>query len=81
MFHDMFVEPEHVLRPKAVFLEHPPDVLKQNGSSQKCSNLSWKPQEVLNILFGRPIGTPRRFATARVRGNAAGKIARRALAA
>eukprot|EP00959_Pyramimonas_sp_CCMP1952_P284782 5953635-Pyramimonas_sp.AAC.1 len=39
---------------------------KQNGPSQKCSeNTSWTPQkEVPRTLFGRPVGTPGRLATA-----------------
>eukprot|EP00959_Pyramimonas_sp_CCMP1952_P423267 8866028-Pyramimonas_sp.AAC.1 len=61
----MFLEPKDVLRTKTMFLEHKPDVLKQDSPSQKCSkNSSWKPQQVLRTFFGRPLGEPGRFATA-----------------
>eukprot|EP00959_Pyramimonas_sp_CCMP1952_P040741 852047-Pyramimonas_sp.AAC.1 len=48
-----------------MFLEHGPDVLKQDGLSQTCpKNMSCRPRESLRTFFGGPIGEPGRFATA-----------------
>eukprot|EP00959_Pyramimonas_sp_CCMP1952_P461064 9480965-Pyramimonas_sp.AAC.1 len=61
----MFLEPRTVLITKAVFSERKPDVFKQDRFCQKCSkSIPRRTQEVLRTLFGRPIGTPRRLATA-----------------
>eukprot|EP00959_Pyramimonas_sp_CCMP1952_P021893 460725-Pyramimonas_sp.AAC.1 len=61
----MFLEPVNVLRTTTMFLEHKPDVLKQDAPSKKCSkNTSWEPQKVLRTLLGRAIGEPGRLATA-----------------
>eukprot|EP00959_Pyramimonas_sp_CCMP1952_P088513 1851954-Pyramimonas_sp.AAC.1 len=61
----MFLEPKHFLRTKAIFLEHKPDVIKQDSPNQNCShNISWEPQKVLRTSLGRAIGERGRFATA-----------------
>eukprot|EP00959_Pyramimonas_sp_CCMP1952_P239757 5010321-Pyramimonas_sp.AAC.1 len=61
----MFLEPKDVLRTKTRFLEHKPDVIKQDSPGLKCSkNISCRPQKVLRTLSGGAIGEPGRFATA-----------------
>eukprot|EP00959_Pyramimonas_sp_CCMP1952_P333535 6984059-Pyramimonas_sp.AAC.1 len=61
----MFVEPRHVLRTRAMPLEHKPDMLNQDSPSQKCSkNISWEPQKTIITFFGGAIDEPGRFATA-----------------
>eukprot|EP00959_Pyramimonas_sp_CCMP1952_P397420 8327334-Pyramimonas_sp.AAC.1 len=61
----MFLEPKNVLITTTMFLEHEPDVIKQDRLDQKCStNISCKPQKVFGTFFGRAIGEPGRFATA-----------------
>eukprot|EP00959_Pyramimonas_sp_CCMP1952_P218965 4578506-Pyramimonas_sp.AAC.1 len=61
----MFLEARNAVRTKTLFLEHKPDVLKQDSPSQKCpESTSYKPQKVLRTSVGRPLGEPERFATA-----------------
>eukprot|EP00959_Pyramimonas_sp_CCMP1952_P297840 6230611-Pyramimonas_sp.AAC.1 len=62
----MSFEPKSVLITRTVFLEHKPDVLKQDSLGHTCSkNMSRRPREVLGTLFGGPVGEPgRRLANA-----------------
>eukprot|EP00959_Pyramimonas_sp_CCMP1952_P047236 985745-Pyramimonas_sp.AAC.1 len=54
----MFLKPQRVLKPKTAFLQHEPDVLKQDSPSQKCSENTSPRHPQRTTRVPKPCGDP-----------------------